>query len=89
MNVALLEGSEYEQATKAQPQALLPFYLQGRNRTGSDARGKLYHALPAGSDCTFRKALCGKAPGRQSGGWAEPCTEAEVTCPACLRKLNV
>lgn len=67
---------------------MLAFYLQGRNRTGADAKGKLYHALPAGSEYTFRKALCGKGPGRLSGGWAGPIEQAAITCPACLRKLQ-
>jgi hypothetical protein len=67
---------------------LAAHYLQGRNRTGSDAKGKIYHALPVGASYTFGAALCGKRPGRLSGGWMEPQAVQAITCPACLRKLE-
>ena len=65
-----------------------PFYLAGRGRSGADSTGTLFHALPAGSDLTFRDALCGKKPGRLSNGWSEAWKPGQdITCPKCKKKL--
>lgn len=62
-------------------------YLQGTNRTGhSGDAGKLYHAVSA-ENSSFGKALCGRKPGKHSGGWGEYGTPS-VTCPRCIAALS-
>jgi len=66
-----------------------PVVKTGRCANGSERdRGRVVH-LVRGSrtgDCWFAKALCGTEPGRLSAGWSEAMTEAEVTCPRCLKR---
>jgi hypothetical protein len=61
-----------------------PSRLAGRCANGNElGRGYIYHAVTRGSWA----ALCGKIPGRLSGGWSEN-HEAAVNCPKCLNALK-
>lgn len=62
--------------------------LSGRCANGFERdRGRVYHALTEFTE--FGRALCGRQPGRLSGGWVEPinATLTEVNCPRCRAKL--
>jgi hypothetical protein len=79
---AAREAAEVEIAAKK------PVYetcrLSGRCANGNERDGGyIYHAVARGSWI----ALCGKKPGRTSGGWCEN-LEAQVTCPKCKRLLE-
>jgi hypothetical protein len=59
--------------------------MMGRCSNGAERdSGSLYHAIPKSS----WKALCGKAPGKRSAGWADRENDKSVNCPSCLRKLR-
>jgi len=60
-----------------------PRRLAGGCRTGSDTGGRLWHALPAGSDV----AVCGATYGRRSAGWSEYRGRV-ITCRRCLRRME-
>jgi hypothetical protein len=66
--------------------------LSGRCSNGFERdRGRVLHALEPFAE--FGPAICGRKPGRLSGGWVEPLntTLDEVNCPRCrskLRRLN-
>ena len=67
--------------------AYVPRRLAGRCADGVErGAGRNYHALPERWSPTA-SALCGKRPGRLSGGWiAEP--GDAVTCPKCYARLQ-
>lgn len=84
-----LEYRDIDRAAQKEAEAVIaaekpryePSRLAGRCANGRElGRGYIYHAVARGSWV----ALCGKKPGRLSGGWCEN-LEAAVNCQKCLK----
>jgi len=63
----------------------------GRCANGAERdHGALFHARMLNEYGAEWVPVCGKAPGKRSGGWSEwrPQADQPVTCPQCLKKLE-
>lgn len=85
------EGRKEYLAGRQVAPGIFACYKQGRNRTGSDQSGTVFHAVPSGRHewpYAWERALCGTEPQGLSGGWSMSYEdEARVTCERCARKL--
>lgn len=65
---------------------VVALYLAGRCANGSELDcGTIWHAVPKSSN----KALCGATHGRRSAGWRGDDESHLVTCPRCLKRMEV
>lgn len=57
----------------------------GAHREG----GSIVHAVKGNDYPSFAKALCGTEPGLRSAGWETFRLGIAVTCPKCIKKLEL
>lgn len=66
-----------------------PRIKSGRCANGAERdQGTVTHAVPDDSHPSWKKALCGTAPGYRGNGWKEVDARDRVTCARCLKKME-